>query len=119
VHILESVTENELRDLYCGATALFFPSAYEGFGLPILEAMACGTPVVTTRASSLPEVGGDAPVYVSVSDPTELLTTMTLFENRQIDAMTVAMKGIARAAQFSWERCADMTIGLYRACLGI
>ena len=90
--------------LLSGATAYLFPSLYEGFGLPVLEAMACGTPVLTANTSSLPEVAGDAALFVSPTDTTAiaegisaLLTDSALREN-------LVRKGFARAKQFSWQK---------------
>lgn len=119
VHLIRMVGDKLLRDLYCGATVLFFPSAYEGFGLPVLESMACGTPVVTTRESSLGEVAGDAAFYVSSENDQDLIDTMTLFEDNKIDTGLLSQKGLKRAAQFSWEKCAEKTINLYRTILGV
>jgi glycosyltransferase involved in cell wall biosynthesis len=119
VHVINTVTDQELRDLYCGATAMFYPSVYEGFGLPVLEAMACGTPVVTTRAASLPEVAGEAALYVSTENNDELFYAMEQFENHAIDRQSIAEKSLKQASLFSWRRCADQTIQVYRECLGI
>jgi glycosyltransferase involved in cell wall biosynthesis len=118
IHILHTVTDEELSDLYRGATALLFPSIYEGFGLPVLEAMACGTPVVTTRAASLPEVGGDAALYLSSENDSELLEYMRQFENGSIDCGFFTRKSLDQASKFSWERCVAHTIKVYRDCLG-
>ncbi|MCK5609810.1 glycosyltransferase family 4 protein [Candidatus Pacearchaeota archaeon] len=118
IHLLEAVTDAQLRDLYCGATALFCPSSYEGFGLPVLEGMACGVPVVTTKATSLPEVGGDAPLYVSATEPSEWFNAMKNFEDEILDVESMAQKGIKRAMGFSWDKCADQVAELYCKCLG-
>jgi len=119
IHLLNNVTDEELRDLYCGATALFFPSVYEGFGLPVLEAMACGTPVVTTCSSSLPEVGGDAALYISTENNDELLEIMRAFENGNIKINEISQKGLSRATSFNWDNCAQQTIKVYSECLGL
>ena len=92
-----------LEALYAGAAAVVVPSLYEGFGLPVLEAMARGKPVVAARNSSLPEVGGDAAVYVD--DPNDAEALAAALESAMNDPM-LAGKGRSRAAQFTWDRCA-------------
>ncbi len=96
------VPEQELPSLYRGAEALIFPSLYEGFGLPIVEAMACGTPVVTANTTALPEVAGDAALLV---DPTSVAQIAAAIEQIVSDTSLrwqLREKGLARAAQFSW-----------------
>lgn len=100
------VPDGDLPALLSGAVGLLYPSLYEGFGLPVLEAMACGTPVVTSSTTSLPEVGGDAALYVEPTDTRALadamhrIATSTLLQSELRDA------GIARARGFSWESSA-------------
>ena len=111
------VADEDLADLYSGACALLYPSIYEGFGLPPLEAMACGAPVIMSNASSLPEVGGPAAV---------------LHDPHNVDALSLAMRrlvedpqfrrersaaSLQRAAQFSWDRCARETLTVYKNTL--
>ena len=107
------VADEDLPAVYAGATVTVQPSLYEGFGLPVLEAMACGSPVCASNASSLPEVGGDAARYFDpqqVSEMTEVLRS-TL---RDADARAeMRAAGLERAAQFSWRRTAELTAGLY------
>jgi len=110
VRLLQYVSENELLTLLRMATALFFPSRYEGFGLPVLEAMASGTPVVSSTAASLPEVGGDAVLY---ADPTDLDAWRDHISRMIGDAglrASLRAKGLARAATFSWEKTARLTL---------
>ena len=101
--ILGYVSRNELAVLYTKATALLYPSLYEGFGLPVLEAMACGTPCILSNSSSLPEVGGDSALYFNVEKPNELAEKMTLLagDNGLQDEMK--QKSLDRAGRFSWE----------------
>ena len=108
------VAEEDLAPLYSGAVAFVFPSLYEGFGLPALEAMACGTPVITSNTTSLPEVAGDAALLVSPTDPDELCDAMSTVLADHSLREELRRKGLARATQFSWKRCADITAGVYR-----
>ena len=117
IHFLPKQSESALRDLYCGATACIYPSLYEGFGLPVLEAMACGTPVITSQCSSLPEVGGDAAVYIDPHDVDSILEAMQQFENDIISKNSLSEISLRQASQFSWERCARETLAVYQKCL--
>lgn len=103
------VSDEDLACLYSGASILVYPSLYEGFGLPILEAMACGCPVVCADSSCLPETAGDAAVLVNPHDPEELAGTLDhlLEDNTERQAMTA--RGFARAAEFSWGETARQT----------
>ena len=100
--------EHDLRCAYAGALALVYPSRYEGFGLPVLEAMACECPAITSTASSLPEVGGDAVLYIELG-PTEEDQTFELLQRVQrpeVRADLVA-RGLVQARKFSWKTMAD------------
>jgi len=102
VNFVGSVPEEKLPSLYRGATALIFPSLYEGFGLPLLEAMACGTPVVTAKVTALPEVAGDAAL---LADPTSVDEIAAAIENVTGDdslRLQLKEKGLARARSFTW-----------------
>ena len=102
------VSDEELQSLYAGAAAVAYPSLEEGFGFPILEAMAAGTPVLTSDRSSMPEVGGDAAVYC---DPTSVESIRDgLIEVLSADRERLAAAGRAQVARFSWERCARETL---------
>jgi glycosyltransferase involved in cell wall biosynthesis len=107
------VTKDELAALYRGARCLLFPSRYEGFGLPLLEAMACGTPVVATRAGAIPEVAGDAAVLVE-RDPEAIAEGVRRAESLR-EQLRAA--GIARASQFSWAETARRTLAAYREAI--
>ncbi len=112
------VPDEDLPALYAGATVFALPSLYEGFGLPMLEAMACGTPVVASRAGALPEVGGDAALYV---DPTDVEALAGTLARCLKDAdLRAAMReaGLRRAAQFTWERTARETAAVYERVVG-
>lgn len=105
----EDVSDSELRILLTGADLLVQPSTFEGFGLPPLEAMACGTPVLAARAGALPEVCGDAARYcdpTSVEDIAENLTALLLDAGKRT---TLAEAGRRRASGFTWARCAERT----------
>ena len=103
--------------LHAGARAFVYPSLYEGFGLPPLEAMACGTPVLTSNVSSLPEVMGDAALYVDPLDVSALAEALTrLWDDESLRA-DLRARGLARAPEFSWDRTARLTIEVYRGLL--
>lgn len=103
------VTRASLDLLYAGAEALVFPSAYEGFGFPVLEAMANRCPVITTNASSIPEVGGEAPLYVAAGSSDALAAAMHQVSSSEVRHRMIAA-GAKQAAKFSWDRTAQRTI---------
>jgi glycosyltransferase involved in cell wall biosynthesis len=114
---LVSLRRADMPRLYGAATVLVFPSLYEGFGLPVLEAMACGTPVVGSQAAALPETAGDAALYCDPSDPESIAAqTLVLVEDDTVRARMVA-RGRAHASQFSWGRAAHDTLEAYREAL--
>ena len=117
VHFLEHVPTADLALLYNAATLFAFPSRYEGFGLPLLEAMACGTPVVAADNSSIPEVAGDAALLFPADDPDLMATAMLRALSEPELHATLRHKGVQRAAQFSWRSCAQQTLAAYRHCL--
>ncbi len=108
----------ELPWWYRAADLFIYPSLYEGFGLPVLEAMACGTPVITSNASSLPEVAGDAALLVPAEDTEALAAAMTRVWNDPTLAAAMQEAGLAQASRFSWQRTAQETIAVYCAVLG-
>lgn len=113
------VPDDELPALYAGAKAFAFPSHYEGFGIPLLEAMASGTPVVTSNTSSMPEVGGTAALYFDPDDEKgmRLAIERVLGDEKLRERLVEA--GHERAKQFSWERTAQKTLGVYYRALGL
>jgi len=117
IHFTGRVDDKSLRILYNRATAILYPSLYEGFGLPVIEAMSCGTPVITSNNSSLPEVGGDAAIYVDPLDKTSIIHALEIFENNPLLAEELYDKCIRQAAKFTWERCARETLAVYLRCL--
>lgn len=110
--------EREPLHLLMGsARTLLFPSLYEGFGLPILEAMASGTPVITSNCSSMPEVGGEAAVYIDPTQPEQLAEAILRLHEDDALWATLQLAGLKRAGEFSWERTAELTMSAYRAAL--
>jgi glycosyltransferase involved in cell wall biosynthesis len=109
-----SVEDADLAALYSGATAFLYPSFYEGFGLPPLEAMQCGAPVITSNTSSLPEVVGDAGIMVPPEDRDALCAALLDVLTKPALRRSLREKAIARAATFSWARTAAATLAAYR-----
>ncbi len=107
---LEGVSGDDLRGLYNAAEALLYFSEYEGFGLPVLEAMACGTPVIAGARASVPEVCGDAAVMVEGEAEEFAVGIMEALNNRD----KYAQLGLDRASRFSWKKTAAMTVEVYR-----
>lgn len=105
--------EEELPQVVAGATCMVYPSVYEGFGLPPLEAMACGVPVITSNAASLPEVVGDAGVLVHPHDTDAFKLAMEQMLDNPDARNEKAAQGLKRSRQFSWDRCADQTQDIY------
>jgi glycosyltransferase involved in cell wall biosynthesis len=117
IQLWGTVSEEELANLYNAASLLVYPSLYEGFGLPNLEAMACGCPVVTSNTSAIPEVVGDAALLVDPEDSVAIADGIHDVLTDQDLAANLREKGLARARQFSWERTASQTIDVYRQVL--
>ena len=111
------VPDEDLPAIYAGAQALVFPSLYEGFGLPVLEAMACGTPVAASRGSSIPEVGGEAALYFDPLDVEEMTEAIRRLLRDPALQRAMRERGLAQARKFSWARAAAETLAVYRAVL--
>ena len=107
IHFIGYVPDEEMAALYSAAELFSFPSLYEGFGIPVIEAQACGTPVLTSRNSALPEVGGDGAIYVNAWDIGDICRGMlTVLEDREM-ARQLVEKGLENARRFSWEASAE------------
>jgi glycosyltransferase involved in cell wall biosynthesis len=111
------VPDADLPAVYSGARLVAVPSLYEGFGLPVLEAMACAAPVVCSNSSSLPEVGGDAARYFEPTDVTAMADTLQTVWRDQTLREQMRQDGLARAARFSWARAAKETLAVYNQVL--
>ena len=119
VRLLGYVAEEDLVALYNAAIGLVYPSVYEGFGLPVIEAMACGRPVIAANTSSLPEVAGDAAILVDPFDVTAIGRAMERLVSDPRVADDLSARGLARAAQFSWRHTAVAAVAACRAVCGI
>ena len=117
VTLTGQVPDQDLPGLYRSAEFFAYPSVYEGFGLPPLEAMACGLPVVCSNAASLPEVVGDAGLLLPPRDVSEWVRAIDrLLDDAQLRA-ELSAKGVARARRFSWDAATDRTFEVYRSVM--
>ena len=117
VHFIGGLENNspDLVALYNAAAVFVFPSLYEGFGLPVVEAMQCGCPVITARRGSLPEVAGDAGQLVEPHDITELAEAIQRILDDETWRETMRSRGFEHVRQFSWRRAAEQTMAVYHA----
>lgn len=118
VVLLGTVSEERLAALYRCASALVYPSLYEGFGLPLLEAMASGTPVIASTAASIPEVVGEAGILISPLDSSAWADAIGRIVNDEGLRAHMRARGLERAAQFTWDRTARITYDVYRKAAG-
>jgi len=118
VYLFDQVSDADLAYFYNCARVFVFPSLYEGFGLPALEAMACGTPVVTSNSSSLPEIVGDAAVLVDPYDVTAISAAVAgVLSEPSTHWATLRQRGLERASEFSWSQTANQVLDIYRHIL--
>jgi alpha-1,3-rhamnosyl/mannosyltransferase len=118
VEFRHDVSDDELGDLYGGARAVVFPSLYEGFGIPVLEAMAAAAPVLTSRISSLPEVGGDAVLYCNPTDAVSIAEGLRRLATDPALRAHLSHVGHERARTFTWRRTAEATLATYEGVAG-
>lgn len=111
------VSDHELRALYEHASCFIYPSFYEGFGLPPLEAMACGCPVIVSNTASLPEICGDAALYCNPSSPEDIAKKISLLMHDTALRKEFRQKGLERVKQFSWQKCAFETFAIVEKLL--
>ena len=111
------VTDNHLAKLYRCSVAFVYPSLYEGFGIPLLEAMACGTAIIASDCSSIPEVVGDAAVLFEPSDTNSLTEALFSMLNHPAKRSHYISKGNERIKNFSWEKTTSKTVQVYRSLL--
>lgn len=112
-----ALPDDQMASAYGNALVSVFPSRFEGFGLPALEAMACGTATILARATSLPEVGGDAALYFTPGDAAELSDAIRLVMEDDSLRENLEVSGVARASQFTWKKCAEQTVAAYASAL--
>jgi glycosyltransferase involved in cell wall biosynthesis len=108
------VPDDDLPVLLSGAKVFVYVSSFEGFGLPVLEAMACGTPTITSNVTSLPEVAGNAALMVKPGDVEELTQALRQVLNDPLLHRQMSERGLEQARQFTWERAARATLAVYQ-----
>jgi len=118
VHFPGFIDDEDLPAVYGGALCFVFPSLYEGFGLPILEAMGCGTPVITSNVAAIPEVAGDAALLIDPQDVEGIAAAMSVLVHNDTIRERLRQKGFIQAQQFSWATTAQKTLALYRSLGG-
>ena len=117
ISYLGFISDEELAKVYNRASCFLFPSFYEGFGLPLLESMACATPVISSNTTSMPEVGGDAVLYCDPNDIVDIKNKIEeLLGDKNLQKIMIE-KGLKRAKEFSWEKSAQEHIKLFERLL--
>ena len=119
IEFRKNVSDEELIKLYNQSKLFIYPSFYEGFGLPPLEAMACGTPVITSNVSSLPEVGGDAVMYCNPYDVEDIKNKIEMVLNDEKLQQEMIQKGLQRVKKFTWEKSAKKHLEVFEEVLKI
>lgn len=114
VRFIGYTSDDDLRALYSSCRISVYPSLYEGFGLPPLEAMACGAPVITSRIPAIVETVGSAAILIDPADVTGLARSITQLWNDERQRDQLSLAGLQRAAEFTWERTAQLTMAVYR-----
>lgn len=104
----------DLPNLYSAATMFIFPSLWEGFGIPVIEAMACGTPVITSNSSCLPEIAGGAALLVDPYSVDEITGAMEKINSDGVLQRSLSTAGIERTRQFAWRRTAEQSLEVYK-----
>jgi len=117
INFLSNISDNELNLLYNESKLFLFPSFYEGFGLPPLEAMACGTPVITSNISSMPEVCGDAAIYVDPHNIEDITQKLSMLLNDNVLQQKMINMGLEHVKQFTWEKAADKHLKVFNEVL--
>ncbi|HEB73248.1 MAG TPA: glycosyltransferase family 1 protein [Nitrospirae bacterium] len=117
VKFFEKVDKQKMEALYCGTAALLFPSYHEGFGLPPLEAMACGAPVVASNRSAIPEVTGSAAILIDPDDIEAMARALGKIRDDMDERRRLIEAGVKRVAEFSWEKTARATLELYERAM--
>ena len=117
INFLGSVDDEDVVALYRSATALIFPSLFEGFGLPIVEAMACGCPDITSTRGSLAEICGNASVIVDPENVDEISEALIRMEKHQSSRFFFIEKGLERSRYFSWEKSAEEIVSVFRGAV--
>ncbi|MBK9508478.1 MAG: glycosyltransferase family 4 protein [Cytophagaceae bacterium] len=113
------VSQDELTFLYSYAKVFLFPSLREGFGLPILEAMSQGTPVITSNTSSMPEVAGEAAILIDPNNPDQITSSMENLMNNNALRQDLRLKGLERVGHFSWENTAKKYLEQYYSIMSL
>jgi alpha-1,3-rhamnosyl/mannosyltransferase len=117
IRLLGYLPREDLATIIAGATTLIYPSIYEGFGLPPLEAMACGVPVIASNVSSLPEVVSDTGLMIDPQNVEGLASAIERLVNAPELRQALSQKALQRSATFTWSRCVEQTVDAYRAVL--